>query len=128
MKAREQKGNAQPAGKAPDRSRGLSEAKRRDRIAVAAYYNAERRGFAQGRELEDWLEAEKQVKTLDERQRRRHAGLERAPDGEETSGPLAPADLLPRADGPEGRRRTNVDQPGTQARRPRTRSKNSKRA
>jgi hypothetical protein len=27
-------------------------------IATAAYYLAERRGFAPGRELDDWLEAE----------------------------------------------------------------------
>lgn len=27
----------------------------------AAYYRAERRGFAPGRELEDWLEAEAEV-------------------------------------------------------------------
>jgi hypothetical protein len=125
MKVR--KAKAQSAGKAPDRPPDLSEAERRDRIAMAAYYNAARRGFTQGRELEDWLEAEKQVETLDERQRRRHGGLERAPDGEETSGHLAPAELLPRADGPEGRRRTNVEKRGTQAQQPRTRSKGSKR-
>ena len=35
--------------------------KRRDRIAEAAYYNAQRRGFQPGHEVEDWLEAEKQV-------------------------------------------------------------------
>ena len=34
----------------------------RDRmIAVAAYYRAERRGFAPGRELEDWLAAEAEI-------------------------------------------------------------------
>ena len=27
-------------------------------IAVAAYYRAEKRGFAQGSELDDWLQAE----------------------------------------------------------------------
>ena len=27
-------------------------------IAVAAYYRAEKRGFAQGKELDDWLQAE----------------------------------------------------------------------
>jgi hypothetical protein len=30
-----------------------------EHIAVAAYYNAERRGFAGGRDLDDWLEAER---------------------------------------------------------------------
>jgi hypothetical protein len=33
-------------------------------IATAAYYMAERRNFTPGCELEDWLEAEKQVKAL----------------------------------------------------------------
>ncbi len=30
-------------------------------IAVAAYYLAERRAFEPGHEIEDWLEAEKQI-------------------------------------------------------------------
>jgi hypothetical protein len=30
-------------------------------IAEAAYYRAERRGFAPGQEVEDWLGAEKEV-------------------------------------------------------------------
>ena len=30
-------------------------------IATAAYYRAERRGFSPGRELEDWLEAEREI-------------------------------------------------------------------
>jgi hypothetical protein len=30
-------------------------------IAVAAYYFAERRGFAPGQDLEDWLQAEKEI-------------------------------------------------------------------
>lgn len=34
---------------------------RRARIAIAAYYRAERRGFAPGREIEDWLEAEREL-------------------------------------------------------------------
>jgi hypothetical protein len=35
-------------------------------IAVAAYYKAERRGFAAGSELQDWLEAEQELAgTLD---------------------------------------------------------------
>ncbi|MFY9973692.1 MAG: DUF2934 domain-containing protein [Chromatiaceae bacterium] len=33
---------------------------RERRIRIAAYFKAERRGFAPGRELEDWLEAEKE--------------------------------------------------------------------
>ena len=34
---------------------------RHHRISVAAYYRAERRGFAPGLENEDWLEAEKDI-------------------------------------------------------------------
>ena len=33
---------------------------RESRIAREAYYRAERRGFAPGQELDDWLEAEKE--------------------------------------------------------------------
>jgi hypothetical protein len=42
-------------------SNSTSEERQRE-IAIAAYYNAERRGFQEGGELQDWLEAEKQVK------------------------------------------------------------------
>ncbi len=42
---------------APDRN----SAERQESIAVAAYYNAERRGFESGGEVDDWLEAERQV-------------------------------------------------------------------
>jgi hypothetical protein len=37
------------------------ESERRRRIATEAYYNAQRRGFAEGSELEDWLEAELRI-------------------------------------------------------------------
>ncbi len=30
-------------------------------ISLAAYYKAERRGFSPGRELNDWLEAERDI-------------------------------------------------------------------
>jgi hypothetical protein len=33
-------------------------------IAVAAYHRAESRGFAHGDEVEDWLEAEKEIDRL----------------------------------------------------------------
>lgn len=33
-------------------------------IAVAAYFRAERRGFAVGHELDDWLQAETEITTL----------------------------------------------------------------
>jgi hypothetical protein len=38
-----------------------ADADRERRIAIAAYLRAERRGFAPGLELEDWLEAEKDI-------------------------------------------------------------------
>jgi hypothetical protein len=38
-----------------------ADADRERRIAIAAYLRAEQRGFAPGSELEDWLEAEKDV-------------------------------------------------------------------
>ena len=44
-----------------DESGTAGDDERRDRIAVAAYYNAERRGFQPGGEEEDWLEAERQL-------------------------------------------------------------------
>src|SRR5688572_19586340 len=51
--ARTGPGTQQPPGHAaPDRQ---------ERIAVAAYYKAERRGFAAGRDVDDWLEAERQI-------------------------------------------------------------------
>jgi hypothetical protein len=37
------------------------DAERRERIAVAAYYKAERRGFQEGGQHDDWLEAEKET-------------------------------------------------------------------
>lgn len=36
-------------------------ARRHARIAEAAYYRAERRGFAPGHELDDWLQAEAEI-------------------------------------------------------------------
>lgn len=36
----------------------VNEAARHELISIAAYYKAEQRGFAPGRQLEDWLAAE----------------------------------------------------------------------
>jgi hypothetical protein len=41
------------------------DAERHERIAVAAYYNAERRGFRDGGEQDDWLEAEREIERQD---------------------------------------------------------------
>jgi len=54
---------SQASGEAPpgdDAHRDL----RRQMIAAAAYYRAERRGFAPGCDLEDWLAAEAEVDGL----------------------------------------------------------------
>lgn len=40
------------------------ERERQSRIAEAAYYRAEKRGFAPGWEMEDWLAAEKEIDAL----------------------------------------------------------------
>lgn len=42
---------------------------RRQMIAEAAYYRAERRGFAPGNEMADWLQAEADIDDLPERGR-----------------------------------------------------------
>jgi hypothetical protein len=49
--------DAEPAGE----TRPGRNDERHQRIATAAYYNAERRGFQAGGETDDWLEAERQV-------------------------------------------------------------------
>jgi len=36
---------------------------RHEMVATAAYYRAERRGFAPGHELDDWLAAETEIET-----------------------------------------------------------------
>lgn len=72
--------SSQPAEKAPARRRAapakptaassavtritVSEDARRAMIAQAAYLRAERRGFAPGGEVEDWLAAEAEVDAL----------------------------------------------------------------
>lgn len=42
-----------------------TEAWRQERIATAAYYLAEKRGFAPGHQQEDWLRAESQIDATD---------------------------------------------------------------
>jgi Protein of unknown function (DUF2934) len=57
---------AQPAAAASGASPAItvSEDARRAMIAQAAYLRAERRGFASGGEVEDWLAAEAEVDAL----------------------------------------------------------------
>ena len=49
---------------APARGRAVSAEARRTMIAERAYLRAERRGFAPGREAEDWLAAEAEIDSL----------------------------------------------------------------
>ena len=42
----------------------VSPERRRGMIAEAAYWRAERRGFAPGSEMEDWLAAEREIDAL----------------------------------------------------------------
>ena len=46
---------------------------REQRIAEAAYWRAERRGFGAGQELDDWLAAEKEVDEDDASRQKRRA-------------------------------------------------------
>jgi hypothetical protein len=50
-----------PIGPTAAASAALSAEQRHVMIAIAAYYIAERRGFAAGHELEDWLRAESEI-------------------------------------------------------------------
>jgi hypothetical protein len=53
-------GNTEPQSCAPAEARP-DPADRQRHLAEAAYYRAERRGFVPGCEVQDWLEAEKEV-------------------------------------------------------------------
>lgn len=43
---------------------GVTPTEREQMVAVAAYYRAEQRGFSSGKEVEDWLWAEKEIESL----------------------------------------------------------------
>lgn len=47
--------------KAPAKKKHAQAEEKAWSVASAAYYLAEKRGFAPGRELEDWFEAEKAI-------------------------------------------------------------------
>lgn len=53
--------SADRTSKAPVASLAVSTEERRRMIAEAAYYRAERRGFAGGDPVEDWLTAEAEI-------------------------------------------------------------------
>ena len=52
------------AGSGPAAGARITPEERRRMIAEAAYYRAERRGFATGGELEDWIQAETEIDRL----------------------------------------------------------------
>jgi hypothetical protein len=56
LQPRMQEDSAMPKGE-----RAIPEEEIHRQIAEAAYYRAAERGFAPGRELEDWLEAEAEI-------------------------------------------------------------------
>jgi hypothetical protein len=50
--------------KPPNSATGISAHQRQLLVAQLAYFRAERRGFAPGNELQDWLEAEAEVEMI----------------------------------------------------------------
>lgn len=54
--------SARASERVEDARDGQAAEERHQRIAVAAYYRAERRGFMPGCEMDDWLEAEAEVR------------------------------------------------------------------
>ncbi len=54
-------GSAATKGDAKTLAMSPNEDERRQMIAVAAYFRAERRGFAPGNPLEDWANAEAEI-------------------------------------------------------------------
>lgn len=56
-------GPAAPAARRP-RAPQIDPEKRRNYVEVAAYYIAERRGFAEGDQTRDWLAAEEEIDRL----------------------------------------------------------------
>ena len=53
--------NEKPELKSTAFSNNLSQEDCQKLIAVCAYYKAEKRGFASGYELKDWVEAEQEI-------------------------------------------------------------------
>ena len=55
----------QASGKGAIEGKLLPAVDRNEWIRVAAYFRAEKRGFAPGREVDDWIEAEAEVTTVE---------------------------------------------------------------
>ena len=63
-KAAPKKAPAKPAAPRAKKARSVPAEQRRNYIEMAAYYIAERRGFAPGDPLEDWVQAEAEIDRL----------------------------------------------------------------
>ena len=61
MTKRSPAGETQATGSGVQTAQSAPPTGQDEMIAVAAYYLAERRAFEPGHEIEDWLEAEKQI-------------------------------------------------------------------
>jgi hypothetical protein len=75
---------------------------RRRRTAIAAFYRAQARGFAPGKELEDWLEAEREIDALDAGRQEQAATAQPATE----AGPEQPATPARRRTAPRRARTT----------------------
>ena len=60
------------ASEKTDQNTAIEIKRRKELIAAAAYARAESRGFSPGHELEDWLEAEKEVDAAVSSQKTKH--------------------------------------------------------
>ena len=63
-KAAAKVGKAKAVGARAKKSSGIPLEQRRHYVEMAAYYIAERRGFAPGNPLEDWVQAEAEIDRL----------------------------------------------------------------
>lgn len=61
MTKRNPAGETQATGSGVQTTQPATPTRHDEMIAVAAYYLAERRAFEPGHDLDDWLEAEKQI-------------------------------------------------------------------
>ena len=57
--------NTSDRGDDLEQSPGMAVYERESMIRLYAYYLAEHRGFAPGHEIEDWLTAERQLRTIE---------------------------------------------------------------
>jgi hypothetical protein len=87
----------------PDRKDGreTGAGDRRERIAVAAYYNAERRGFGSSGEVDDWLEAERQIDDRASEKGTRGEAAAQQPDGGAGPSVTSPGNDADRPDFPD---------------------------